>query len=218
MEGRYYVRLQETTMRALRHAYLFPALFALVCLVALAPAQIARACSLDGVASISVNGNLASITSGTPNKSNLAYWAPFTLIAVAPRDTLTFAENLSNVVRSLPASAMQRPFRWNFGNGATVYGRTAVQYHYATLGWHKITVSYFWLARKQWIAFDSAQIQVVPPGSLWRANLRYTLEHAFETAVRVIVWGLAAALVGLAIWRWRPRSRKPVAPRPDSGL
>jgi hypothetical protein len=205
-------------MRTLRPTYLFPALFALVCLAVLAPAPIARACSLDGVASISVNGNLASITTGTPSKSNLAYWAPFTLIAVAPGNALTFAENLSNVRRSLPASAMQRPFRWSFEAGATVYGQTAVHYHYATLGWHKITVSYFWLARNQWIAFDSALIQVVPPGSLWRANLRYNLEHAFETALRVIVWGLAAALVGLAAWRWRLRARKPVASRPGSGL
>jgi hypothetical protein len=202
-------------MRARHPVYLLIGIFALICLVVLVPAQAARACSLDGVASISVNGNLASLTSGSPTTANLAHWAPFTLIAVAPGTSLTFAENLSNVARSLPASAMQRPFRWTFDTGAMLYGQTAVHFRYAQLGWHRITVSYFWPARRQWVAFDSAQIQVLPTGSLWQANLRYNLDHAFQTALRVIIWGLAVVLVGLAVWRWRPRARTSFAPPAD---
>ncbi len=208
---------QETIVPAFRPAYLFASIVALLCLVALVPAQVARACSLDGVASISVNGNLASLTNGAPTASNLAHWAPFSLIAVAPGAPLTFAETLSNVGRSLPASAMQHPFRWTFDTGAILYGQTAVHYRYARLGWHRINVSYFWVAHRQWIAFDSAQIEVVPAGSLWQANLRYNLDHAFQSGVRVIIWGLAAVLVALAVWRWRPRAHRAVVRRPDKG-
>ncbi|MDB5074467.1 MAG: hypothetical protein JWO42_646, partial [Chloroflexi bacterium] len=61
----------------------------------LAPTEAARACSLDGIASLSANGNTASLNGDSPNATTLAYWAPFTLIAAAPGDTLHLSENLN---------------------------------------------------------------------------------------------------------------------------
>ncbi|HWE63987.1 MAG TPA: PKD domain-containing protein [Chloroflexota bacterium] len=181
-------------------------LFPLLAL-SLALAAPARACSLDGVPSISVNGHLAGITGGTATQATLAYWAPFTLPAAAPGDTLRLREDLSNVRRSLPAQALAAPFRWRFGDGTGAQG-DAVVHRYTRRGWYQITVSYLQPALHRWIVFDRAQLQIVAAGDLWRTNLRYYLAQDAQVVLRGILWAIAAALLAWCGWKMRTGVRR----------
>lgn len=173
----------------------------------------ARACSLDGLASISVDGAIASLTGGAPNSRERAVWAPFTLIAVAPGDSLRFAEDLALVRRSVPDALLHVPFRWDFGD-RTVTSGWAVSHRYTSLGWRRVAVHYYWPARRRWVLFDSARIQVVARGDLWRANLGYNIGRIALVAMRLALWATIAALLGLAIWiRWMPARWKATASR-----
>jgi PKD domain len=138
-----------------------PALIVTFILLVFVPA--ARACSLDGIASLSVNGNVASINAGQATASTFRYWAPFTLLAVAPGDTSRFSENLSNVRLSIPKESASLPFRWSFGDGTTAIGQS-VTHRYARIGWYRLTVQYYWPSHRQWLEFDSAEQHVVPQG------------------------------------------------------
>ena len=185
----------------------------LVVLLWLQPA-VAHACSLDGIASITANGNTANLTGGAPTAATIAYWAQFTLPAAAPEDALQLAEDLGKLRRTLPAAAFAKPFRWAFGDGTEILGLTG-QHRYQQLGWHKITVSYYWASGNRWVVFDNAQIHIVPPGDVWRANLGYTIGKIFQIIVRITIWLTALFLIGLAIWvrirskRGSPRNALP---------
>ena len=102
----------------------------------------ANACSIDGIASIAANGNMASLTGGTPTAATIRYWAPFTLIAAAPGDTLHMSEDIAKLLNTLPRQALTTPFRWDFGDGAAARGNAAA-HRYAQEGWYQISVSYY---------------------------------------------------------------------------
>lgn len=188
--------------RYLAIRYLGLALLSGILLLAAAPA--ARACSLDGIASLSANGNTASLTGGAATASTLAYWAPFTLLAAAPGDTLRLSEDLGKIRKSLPPEAFKAPFRWTFGDGTVAEGQTA-EHRYSRLGTYKITVSYYWPAQHRWIQFDSAEQQIVAAGDLWKVNFGYYLGKVLLLATKAIVWLAAIVLVGAALWlRLRP--------------
>jgi hypothetical protein len=171
-----------------------------IALALLLPYAPVRACSLDGVPSLSVNGHLASLTEGAVSPASAAYWARFTLLAAAPGNTLHLQEDLANVRRSLSAAALATPFRWAFGDGASAQGYE-VAHRYPRRGWYRITVSYLWPGMRRWIVFDSAQLQIVAPGDLWRANLRYYLAQDSQVGLRFALWGLAAALLVWLGWK-----------------
>jgi hypothetical protein len=172
-------------------------LIALALLLGLASS--AFACTLDGIASLSVNGVLANLTSGRPTQANSGYWAPFTMLAQGSGHTLQLSEDLSKVAQSLPPALLNPPFRWSFGDGATAYGHT-VQHTYAQPGWYKITVSYDWKARHQWVVFDSAEQQIVASGDVWKTHLGYYLDTVLQVALNGIIWIIAALIVAAMLW------------------
>jgi hypothetical protein len=176
-------------------------------LVLLAPVAVTRACSLDGIASLSVNGNTASLNGASPTASSLAYWAPFTLIAAAPGDTFHLSENISNVSRSIPKESVKLPFKWSFGDGATALGQTAT-HSYAHTGWYKITVQYYWPAHRQWVQFDSAEQHIVPASSLLWTNFGFYAGKVFIGALRLVIWAVLVGIIALlVIDRIRPGVR-----------
>jgi PKD domain-containing protein len=171
----------------------------------------ALACSLDGIASLSVDGRQASPNGGATGMGP-AVWASFTLDAAKPGAVLHFAEDLARLRRTLPARAFDAPLRWTFGDGATANGR-AVAHRYARAGQYTITVSYYWQLRHRWIGFDRAAEAILPSGALWRPA------HApAAMGAQIMLLGLTPALAagGLLfrarIRRWY-RGLRP-APRP----
>lgn len=184
---------------------------ALLAVAAAARATPAQACSLDGIASISMNGTTASLTEGTPSPQEATYWAPFTLLAAAPGNRLRLQEDLGKVRWSLSANLLRTPFRWLFDDGAVARGY-AVTHRFARLGWHRLTVEYYYPDRRQWLAFDSAQIDIVPASALLWTNLSYYATQVALYVLRAVVW-LGIALVALAMLaeqlpRWRRRIRR----------
>ncbi len=108
------------------------ALLAVILAVLFWPAT-ARACSIDGIVSLSANGNLANLTDGAATRANIAHWAPFSFIAAAVGDTLHLREDLGELHRTLPESAFKTPFRWSFGDGAVATGWSP-SHRYSRLG------------------------------------------------------------------------------------
>jgi hypothetical protein len=168
----------------------------------------AMACTLDGIASLSVNGVTAGLTSGQPTRANAGYWAPFTLLAQGSGSTPRFSEDLQKVAQSLPPAMLALPFRWDFGDGVTAYGHT-VQHTYVHAGWYKITVRYDWQARHQWVVFDSAEQQIVASGDVWKAQLGHYLDSALQMALNSVIWIIVAVVVVAMVWeRLRRRERR----------
>ena len=168
----------------------------------------AYACNLDGIASLSVNGNVASLTTSRPTASNLGYWSRFTLLAAAPGDTLRFSENLANVSLSIPAASTKLPFSWSFGDGSSAVGQS-VSHRYARTGWYKVTARYYWPARRQWVEFDSAEQHIVPQSDLLWANFGHYAGSAFVTVLRIVIWAaLAMVFAWMVLDRLVPLVRK----------
>jgi hypothetical protein len=188
----------------------YPGLIAAVLILWLAlDSALAAACSIDGVVSLSANGQPAQITASTPTPTDLGTWAPFTLFAVAANRPIHFEENLQELRRTLPASAFDTAFRWSFGDGVTAYGRIA-NHRYPRTGVYRLQVS-FALSPGRWVTFDSARVPIVQQADLWRANLGYTIRQDAQAVMRVLIWlSLGAGLLWL-LWR---RGRR--APHPDA--
>jgi hypothetical protein len=167
----------------------------------------ARACSLDGIASISMNGNTASLTAGAPSPGDAAHWAPFTLLAAAPGDTLRLSEDIGKVRKSLSSEMLKTPFRWIFDDGTTTQG-FSVTHRFAQVGWHKITVDYYYPLRHQWLTFDSAQLQIVPSSALLQTNFTYYAGEVLLFVMRAAVWIIAGIIILAAIAARLQRSRR----------
>lgn len=155
---------------------------------------------------MAMNGTTAGLTEGTPSSADAARWAPFTLLAAAPGDTLHLSEDLAKVRNSLPAQMLRTPFRWLFDDGGSAQGYT-VTHTFRQLGWHRITVQYFYPARNEWIAFDSARLHIVSSGTLFWTNLPHYASAIVLLVLRAVVWivlGIVAlALVADWLRRWR---------------
>lgn len=137
---------------------------AAVAVLALATALIAapvQACGLDGTPSVSANGRLAQVTPWTPTtQAQMAIWAIFDFTRhYAVRQAITLTENRREVARALIASAMQRPWRWRFGDGQTAYGWT-VRHAFARPGTWRIMVDAYLPSTKQWYNFDQVMIVI----------------------------------------------------------
>ena len=183
---------------------LIPLCAVLACLFV--SAQAARACSIDGIASLSANGKLASISAAAPTQAALAYWAPFTLLAAAPGDLIQVREDIGKLHASLPSTAFSTPFRWTFGDGATVNGLQAA-HRYAHTGWYKIDVRYYEPSRHSWVLFDSAQQHIVAQGDLLQANIGYYIGQYFTVVLRIAMWLAAGGAILLALWIRLRRNR-----------
>lgn len=119
------------------------------------------ACELDGVASMTVNGLYAATTTTAPTSRTIATWAPFFLGIATQGEEIRIGEDLAKLARSLPKSALVAPFRWQISDGTTLQSMVVV-HHFVQPHWYRIDVQYYWLPSHRWIAFDSANILVVP--------------------------------------------------------
>jgi hypothetical protein len=159
------------------------------------------ACSLDGIASISLNGTLAVLTTDAPQPNSLGTWARFTFgLAYAPRDALHLAEDMNKLRRSLPEATLHIPFRWSFGDGTSVRGLQAA-HSYDRTGWFKISVSGYWPARKAWVLFDSVRVHIVPAGSLFQANLGYRIVQVVAFIGKVVAYGGVTLVLAAVVWQ-----------------
>lgn len=123
---------------------------------------VARACGVDGVPSLSVNGRVVAINSALTSDAGLDAWTPFvargTYLVGHP---LTLAENRTNVAQSLPPAAFKYPWRWTFGDGTTARGLNA-RHVYRRPGTYILSVEAYFVAgaQRQWYSFDRVTIRM----------------------------------------------------------
>jgi len=147
------------------HVLRFVAIAIAIGLIVSSPAieGLAYACALDSVPSLTADGRLDRLTTDPPTTSaQLLTYAPFTLPGTyAAKHAIVFTELRQEVAKTLLPQAMQRPWRWDFGDGATALGWT-VRHAYARQGRWRIVVEAYWPPSKQWIAFDQVTIITLP--------------------------------------------------------
>jgi hypothetical protein len=144
----------------IRRRFSLSSLLALLAVLSLGQIGLARACSLDGVASISVNGRLARLNTARPVRGHLAHWAPFVLpLTVKAGTPVLLTENLKDLHKSLLPAAFGKPWRWDFGDGTTGSGFT-VQHVYKKPGTYRVIVSAYYSENKFWFQFDAALIPI----------------------------------------------------------
>lgn len=121
----------------------------------------ARACSLDSKPSVLANGVLARVNTQAPlSDAEVASWTPFVFARpIAVRHAVTLAENRREVAKSLTATAMRRPWLWDFGDRHSAQGWT-VRHSYNGQGRYRITVSAYDPGTKRWYQFDQVTIIV----------------------------------------------------------
>jgi chitodextrinase len=121
-----------------------------------------RACGLDGVPSLSINGRLVQVNLTPPVQGQLASWASFVAPGVyRAGQTVQLQEVRSLLLTTLPPSAFRTPWRWTFGDGTGAQG-LIVRHRYRHRGTYVIGVQTL-LVNGQlsaWYLFDSARIQV----------------------------------------------------------
>jgi hypothetical protein len=151
----------------------------------------ARACSIDGIPSLSLDGRLVTFNYGQATKENISYWAAFSLGTATANKEVYLREDLAKIRKALSPKAFITPFRWTFGDGASASGQ-AVQHRYRRPGWYKVNVDYYYPPQRKWIVFDSAQLHVLGvPGAAHNA--------ASAGLAPQLAGGSLAAVAGLAL-------------------
>ena len=153
------MRLASLLYRVLRR--LLPGAALLGCVFLATGAQ---ACALDSKPSLSANGVLPILNKVMPvTAAELNAFTPFVFLhPYAAGAKITFEENRADVAQSLVPSAMERPWRWQFGDGTVGYG-WSVTHAYAHAGPVSIAVDAYYPGTKQWYQFDLVRLRVVSP-------------------------------------------------------
>ena len=122
----------------------------------------ARACSLDGVPSLAVNGRLVAVNTAQASSASVDTWAPFVVRGAYPANhPMLLTEDQARVAQALPALAFRLPWRWHFGDGAGARG-AAVRHAYRRPGTYIITVEAYLVAgaHRLWFTFNRATLHI----------------------------------------------------------
>jgi hypothetical protein len=122
----------------------------------------ARACSVDGVPSLAVNGRLVAVNTAQTSSASVDTWTPFVAQGAYPANQpLLLQEDRARVAQALPALAFTFPWRWHCGDGANARG-AAVRHAYRRPGTYIITVEAHLVAgpHRLWFTFDKATIHI----------------------------------------------------------
>ena len=129
--------------------------------VALATGGSAAACGIDGIPSLSANGQLAQRMTAKPSIAILASWAPFAFARpVLAGKTVQLVENMAELKRSLPAQAFGQKWLWDFGDGTKAHDWAIASHTYRHTGLYRIKVSAYYHDYRIWYEFDAAMIHV----------------------------------------------------------
>jgi PKD domain-containing protein len=121
-----------------------------------------RACGLDGIPSLLVNGGLVEVNRAQPVQGQAATWAPFVAPGVysAGRPVL-LSEIRGRVLWTLPPSAFKTPWRWTFGDGTQARG-LSTHHSYRHAGNYVIGIRAYLVDGRNtgWYLFDTILIHV----------------------------------------------------------
>lgn len=121
-----------------------------------------RACALDAVPSLLVNGRLVLVNVSTPDQGQMSRWAAFVAPGVYQTGrTVQLQEVRSRLLTTLPPSAFRISWRWTFGDGTATQG-SLVRHSYRHPGTYVVGVLALLTNGhiSAWYLFDSAEIRV----------------------------------------------------------
>jgi membrane protein DedA with SNARE-associated domain len=177
--------------------------------------SIADACALDGLASLSADGEMAVPALDASAATARVTGAACTFRqAYAAGEPLRLTEDRATLRRSLPAAILAHPFRWTFGDGGVAQGATGL-HRYMRPGRYVVTVQGYWPAHRRWAVFDTARVQIVTRAALFRANALSWLDRGLSLLLTGLIYAAVAALVLAALWARVARRRGRRAPRLD---
>ncbi len=125
-------------------------------------AGVARACGMDGIPSLSVDGRVVAVNSALTSNARFDTWTPFVTRGAYPAGRpVVLTENKANVAQSLPSEAFKYPWKWTFGDGATARGMSA-RHVYRRPGAYILSVEAYLIAgaQRQWYTFDKVTIHI----------------------------------------------------------
>src|SRR5437588_8398937 len=110
----------------------------------LVPLSGAAACAIDGIPSISANGQLAARNLLIPKKASFLTWSPFIFHRPFARGaTIRLREDPVKLARALAAAEIHGRWQWTFGDGhtATTAGGATATHRYTRAGQYRIVIS-----------------------------------------------------------------------------
>jgi chitodextrinase len=145
----------------MKYLHVLAGALALVATITLTAPQTAQAFTIDGKPTAFADGSRAVVSHVQFTAATARTWAPFSFrnpyhAHAAIRLTEDRAQ-LRGVLR--PDDAMQRAWRWEFGDGTHATGWTVTHRH-AHPGAYRITVSAYYPTYDQYIAFDRVRITI----------------------------------------------------------
>jgi chitodextrinase len=129
--------------------------------IALTTPQPMQACTIDGKPTAFADGSRAVVSHVQLTVATARTWAPFSFrSAYHARAAIRFTEDrvqLRGVLQ--PDDAMQRAWRWEFGDGTHATGWT-VTHRYAHPGAYRITVAAYYPTFHQYFTMDTVRITI----------------------------------------------------------
>ncbi len=137
------------------------AALAVAALCALGPIARAAACDIDQQPTALANGRLDALNQEYPiTAGDLASYALFVFRGhFHARQAVTFSEDRRRLAKVLQPTAMQRPWRWHFGDGHISYGWT-VRHAYAHAGKWRVDVDAYDPGTRRWYPLDQITLTV----------------------------------------------------------
>jgi chitodextrinase len=144
----------------MKYLHFLAGALALVTTIALTAPQTAQACTIDGKPTAFADGSRAVVSHLKLTVATARTWAPFSFrSAYHAQAAIRLTEDRADLRRVLSPDAMQRAWRWEFGDGTHATGWT-VTHHYAHPGAYRITVLAYYPTFRQYISFDKVRITI----------------------------------------------------------
>jgi hypothetical protein len=127
----------------------------------------ARACSLDGIPSISANGHLAALNSAPASAKTFRIWSPFVFRQpFRVGEVVRLSENRALLKGVLSPQGLRGPWRWNFGDGRSAVGSSTISHRYSHAGQYQVTIQAYFPqfknvgTTKGWLKFELVGLTV----------------------------------------------------------
>jgi PKD domain len=133
---------------------------ALAAAIALTAPQTTHACTIDGKPTVFADGSRAVLSHVKLTDATARTWAPFSFRnQYHAHASIRLSEDRAQLRGVLSSDALQRAWRWDFGDRTNVTGWT-VTHRYAHPGTYRITVAAYYPTFHQYFTMDTVRITI----------------------------------------------------------
>jgi PKD domain len=144
----------------MKYLHLLAGALGLVATITLTAPRTVQACTIDGKPTAFADGSRAVVSHLKLTVPTARTWAPFSFrSAYHAHAAIRLTEDRADLRRVLSPDAMQRAWRWEFGDGAHATGWTVI-HRYAHPGAYRITVAAYYPTFHQYFTMDTVRITI----------------------------------------------------------